>query len=574
MGDVTRLFAIVCALLWGRSGGVKPTSGYCIDNLCFTVSKKPGPFTEARSDCKTLGGHLMTVRSSVSQDVLSLVLGNVSGRFWIGLHLPTGCPDQSLELNGFSWVTGGSESDFSNWPTTVESGCSPHRCVSVSPVDDFKWTREPCDTLAAGFLCEFSFDQTCSSLGAGPGETPIYSTPIGLEGKDLLSLPSGSVAVLMPNETKSICFSGQWMPAPWKCDVLEGGCEHKCTLDPEQRPMCYCPRGQTVNRGNNVTCEAGQGDPCASLRCAHDCYKNSGGSYACICRQGFKLAADGRSCVDFNECMDARQCPGDNSRCVNTVGGFQCVCKDGYRNMGGVCVDVNECSSAPCEHNCDNLPGSYKCSCDNGYKEDPEEPHKCKLHCGEERCTAECDPNIKDICYCPDGYILDATDQTKVCIDMDECSFLFCDQKCRNTYGSYVCTCSPGYTLVDDSTCVKTGDEPDPEGSGAPSTFPSITSAPAHPDPTSQPSALTVGWLVGIVLCTVVFITLLIFVAYRVLCGRRKTESADGVKAPEKEAHTLQPLTSDALEEGLRQRERERERERQRKRERGELLDI
>lgn len=545
MNDVTRLFAVVCVLLCGKSGGVKPNGGYCIGNQCFTVSKKPGNFFTALSECENVGGHLMTVRSSVSQDVLSLVLGNVSGRFWIGLHLPTGCPEPSLQLNGFNWVSGGSESDFSNWPTASDLSCSSDRCVSVSSVDDFKWTREPCDKHAAGFLCEFSFNETCSSLEAGAGESLIYSTPIGVEGADLVSLPSGSIAVLMPGETKYICFSRRWMQAPWKCDVLEGGCEHKCTRDPQQMPFCYCPRGQTINPENNVTCEEAQGDPCASLRCAHACYEN-GGSYACACRQGFKLAADGRSCVDFNDCADARQCPADSSRCVNTVGGFQCVCKDGYRSVEGACVDVDECTSAPCEHICDNLPGSYKCSCYNGYAEDPEEPHRCKLHCGEQECQAECDPNDRYICYCPDGYILDETEHTSMCIDMDECAMFFCDQQCANTYGSFVCTCSPGYTLVDDFRCVKTGDEPDPEGSGGSSTFPSITTAPTDPDPTSQPPALTVGGLVGIVLCTLFFMGLLIFLAFRVLCGRRKTESAHGVKAPEGEAHTLQPVTSDA----------------------------
>lgn len=545
MNDVTRLFAVVCALLCGKSGGVKPNGGYCIGNQCFTVSKKPGNFFTALSECENLGGHLMTVRSSVSQDVLSLVLGNVSGRFWIGLHLPTGCPEPSLQLSGFNWVTGGSESDFSNWPTASDLSCSPARCVSVSPVDDFKWTREPCDKQAAGFLCEFTFNETCSSLEAGAGESLIYSTPIGVEGTDLLSLPPGSIAVLMPGETKYICFSRRWMQAPWKCDVLEGGCEHKCTRDPEQMPFCYCPRGQTINPENNVTCEEAQGDPCASLRCAHACYEN-GGSYACACRQGFKLAADGKACVDFNDCADARQCPADNSRCVNTVGGFQCVCKDGYRSVGGACVDVNECTSAPCEHICANLPGSYKCSCYDGYVEDPEEPHRCKLHCGEQECQAECDPNDRYICYCPDGYILDEREHTSMCVDLDECAMLFCDQECANTYGSYVCTCSPGFTLVDDFSCVKTGDEPGPEGSGGSSTFPSITTAPTDPDPTSQPPALTVGGLVGIVLCTLFFMGLLIFLAFHVLCGRRKTASAHGVKAPEGEAHTLQPVASDA----------------------------
>lgn len=545
MNDVTRLLAIVCALVWGRTGGVKPNSGYCIGNQCFTVSNKPGNFIAALSECENLGGHLMTVRSSVSQDVLSLVLGNVSGRFWIGLHLPTGCPDQSLGLNGFYWVTGGSESDFSNWPAALDSSCSSHRCVSVSPVDDFKWTREPCDRQAAGFLCEFSFNETCSSLEAGAGETLIYSTPIGVEGRDLLSLPPGSVAVLMPSETKYICFSRRWMQAPWKCDVLEGGCEHKCRLGPDQMPLCYCPRGQTINPENKVTCEEAQGDPCASLRCAHACHENEG-SYACTCRQGFKLAADGRSCVDFNECTDARQCPGHNSRCVNTVGGFQCVCKDGYSNMGGVCVDVNECLQAPCEHNCDNLPGSYRCWCYNGYKEDPQEPHRCKLHCGERECQAECDPNDRYQCYCPDGYILEERDQTNMCIDIDECFSDYCDQHCENTYGSYVCLCSPGYKLVDHFKCIATGNEPDTEGSGPSSTYPSITSAPALPDPTGRPPALTPGGLVGIVLCTLFFTALAVFLAYRVLWGRRKKESADGAKARENEAHTLQPLTSDA----------------------------
>ncbi|CAF94910.1 unnamed protein product [Tetraodon nigroviridis] len=361
MKDATRLLAIVCALWCARSDGGKPSSGYCIGNQCFTASEQPETFVAAQKECEGLGGHLMTVRTSVSHDVLSLLLGNVSGRFWIGLHLPTACPDGSLELNGFSWVPGGSESDFSNWPAAFDGGCSSDRCVSVSPVDDFKWTREPCDARAAGFLCEFGFNVTCRGLGAGAGGTPTYSTPIGIEGGELLSLPPGSVAVLMPSGSKYICFSGGWVEAPWTCEVLGGGCEHRCTLDPEQMPLCYCPRGQTVNPENQVTCEEAQGDPCAALRCAHACYDN-GGSHACKCRQGFKLAADGRSCVD-----------------------------------------VDECVSAPCEHECKNSPGSYKCACYSGYRVDAKEPHRCQLHCEERECAAECDPQRQVHLLLPGG---------------------------------------------------------------------------------------------------------------------------------------------------------------------------
>ncbi|XP_029705861.1 thrombomodulin-like [Takifugu rubripes] len=331
MNDVTRLIAIVCALLWGRTGGVKPNNIYCIGNQCFTVSKILGDFSAAQSECQDRGGNLMTVRSSVAHDVPF----NVTGR------------RQQPVLDRFTSTDGpgDNESDFSNWPTTFNSSCSSHRCVSVSPADGFKWTREPCDTRTDGFLCEYSFNETCK-----------YT------------------AVRMPTETKYICFSGQWTQAPWNCDVLGGGCEERL----------------------------------------------------------LKLAADGRSCVDFNDCTDPRQCPGENSRCVNTAGGFQCVCKDGYRYKGGVCVDVNECTSAPCEHMCDNLPGSYVCSCYPGYKEDPEEPHRCKLHCGEEECLAECDPNDRYQCFCPEGYILGGEDnRTLSAWTLDECSSFYCDQDCE-----------------------------------------------------------------------------------------------------------------------------------------------
>lgn len=550
MKDVAGIFAVVCVFLMSRVGGIEPNSGYCIGNQCFSVTKDLGDFWTARSQCGGLGGHLMTVRSSVSHDVLVILLGNVTGRFWIGLHLTGNCPDTSAELKGFLWETGGNESDYSNWATTFDSNCSSHRCVSVSREDDFKWNQEPCDKHVAGFLCEFTFSETCKGLEAAEFESISYTTTIGFVGEDLLSLPPGTVAVRMPHETKYMCYLEQWMQAPWNCEVMEGGCEYKCVIDPKNVTRCYCPPGQIVNPVNKVACVEAQDDPCVSLRCAHICY-NNGGTYACMCTQGYKLASDGRSCLDFNDCRDARQCPGENFMCVNTVGGFQCVCKDGYRKIGGRCVDVDECAPAPCEHMCENAPGSYKCSCYSGYKEDPADPHRCKLHCGEQECDAECDPNDFAVCYCPAGYILEERDTDRVCIDMDECFSFFCDQGCENTYGSYVCMCNPGYTLDEQNKCVKT-DEPDTdggsEGSGSTSTHPSIVTASAvpPPDPTRQPSAVTTGALVGIIVCTVFFVVLVVFLAHQFVTGRGKMERASGLKAPENEAHSLQPVTSDA----------------------------
>lgn len=537
MKGVTGLLLVVCTFLMGRAGGIKPNGGYCIGNQCFTVFKEPSDFKKAQNQCGDLDGHLMTVRSTVSHDILFMLLGNFTGRFWVGLHLPTGCPDASADLNGFQWVTGDSESDFANWATTFDYNCSSHRCISVSREDDFKWIQETCDEDADGFLCEYNISQPCKSLEVAEGESVTYTTALGFGGEDLLSLPRGSTAIRMPAETKYICFSEQWLQAPWNCEIQEGGCEGKCVVDPKHVPSCYCPPGQAVNPANKVTCVKAQGDPCGSLRCAHTCYKN-GSSYVCMCDHGFKLARDGRSCVDFNDCMDERQCPGENFMCVNTVGGFQCVCKDGFKTIGSLCVDVDECASAPCEHICTNTPGSYKCSCYDGFKENPTSPYKCELHCGEEECPAECDPNDRYQCYCPEGYILEERETHAVCIDIDECRSSYCDQDCENMLGSYVCACSPGYTLVDQYKCVQNGDDTDTdggsEGSGAATTPSTVTASPVpYPDPTRQPSGVTVGGLVGIIVCTVFSVVLVVFLAHHFLSRRGKMESAGAHKAPE-----------------------------------------
>ncbi|XP_059212543.1 thrombomodulin [Centropristis striata] len=544
MRDVTEF--IVFVFLVGRAGGIEPSSGYCIGTKCVTVFQHSSDFTAAQSQCKDQGGHLMTVRSSVSHDILNILLGNFTGRFWIGLRRQSGCPDAAAQLKGFQWVTGDSESDFFNWAPSFDSSCSSHHCVSVSQDDDFNWIQEPCDEHAAGFLCEYSFSDPCKSLAVAEGESVTYRTPMGFGGEDVLSLPPGSTAIRMPAETNYVCFSRQWLQAPWSCEINEGGCEYKCAVDPKHVPSCYCPPGQTVNPANKVTCEVAIDDPCRPLRCAHACYKN-GGSYACMCDHGFKLAQDGRSCFDFNDCRDPRQCPGDNFMCVNNVGGFQCVCKDGYKMTGDLCVDVDECMSAPCEHNCTNTPGSFKCSCYSGYKEDPKSPNKCKLHCGKEECLAECDPNDRFQCYCPDGYIAEERGDQVMCLDMDECFSSYCDQGCKNTFGSYVCSCDRGYTLVEQYKCVKNEDDSDGgfEGSGESTTLsvPTASTVP-YPDPTSKPSAVSTGGLVGIIVCTTFFILLVVFLAHHFLNGGGKKNNG-ALTAQEGEAHSLHG-TSDA----------------------------
>ncbi|KAM4529936.1 thrombomodulin-like [Fundulus diaphanus] len=547
MNVVAGLSVLVLVFLLGKAGRTERSSGYCFGNACFTLFRDPSTFASAERRCGHHGGHLMTVRTSVSNDVVSVLLGNVTGSFWIGLHRPSGCPDPSEELRGFRWVTKDTENDFTNWLPGSDSSCSAARCVSVSREEKFKWSQAPCDQPAAGFLCEYSFTEPCANLSYEPHESVIYWTPYGVEVEDMLSstLPPGTVATRFPSKTKYICSFSQWLQAPWSCEIQEGGCEHQCTADSRNAPICYCPPGQTVDPENSVSCTAGGADdPCAALRCQQTCLAE-GSRHRCACEHGLRLAEDGRSCVDVDECADERQCPGENYKCVNTALSYRCVCKEGYRLIDGACVDTDECVLAPCEQRCVNTAGGYVCSCYEGYRVDEKEPSKCKLHCGQEECLAVCDPNDRFQCFCPDGYLAEERGDRSFCIEINECEYSFCDQDCRNTYGSYVCSCFPGFKLVDAYRCVESDGEVT-DRSPATST-PSIPTSPGvpHPEPTRRPSAVTPGGLVGIIVCTVFLVVLAVFAAHLGLLRRGRKESAAGELkgATEEESHGLQGLS-------------------------------
>lgn len=64
----------------------------------------------------------------------------------------------------------------------------------------------------------------------------------------------------------------------------------------------------------------------------------------------------------------------NKGKCVDQVGGYQCICPAGY--VGERCEgDVNECLSNPCDprgtHSCIQLTNNYRCECRTGYTGEP-----------------------------------------------------------------------------------------------------------------------------------------------------------------------------------------------------------
>lgn len=63
--------------------------------------------------------------------------------------------------------------------------------------------------------------------------------------------------------------------------------------------------------------------------CQHRCQESTGsGRFECSCYEGYRLANNGRDCVDVDECSEGtHNCDTSNERCSNTDGGFQCLAK-------------------------------------------------------------------------------------------------------------------------------------------------------------------------------------------------------------------------------------------------------
>merc|ERR1712130_401295 len=105
--------------------------------------------------------------------------------------------------------------------------------------------------------------------------------------------------------------------------------------------------------------------------CEHRCV-NLGGYFRCLCEEGYELESDERSCKRVLSKCDLKNCEMD---CRERYGNAYCLCpKPGLQLAadGRTCVDVNECGDdgiglCRTSETCVNIYGGYRCDCEVGY---------------------------------------------------------------------------------------------------------------------------------------------------------------------------------------------------------------
>lgn len=518
-------------------------SSQCVEHDCFALFRERQSFPSASQACERLQGHLMTVRSSVAADVISLLLSGDSGdgpRLWIGLQHPPGCspPEHLGLLRGFQWVTGDNGTSYSKWAriTDGEPLCGP-LCVVVAPAGapvpgEPAWEVQDCNEEVEGFLCEFHFAASCrpliveSGAAAAANVSISYSTPFGGHSADFQALPVGSSATVGPFGLQLVCDRapgeaearwGREAAGAWDCRVENGGCSHTCN-GISGTPQCLCPPDTTLQPDGRSCDIAPQEHPCHKL-CEQFCIPSTSGSYSCMCATGYQLAADQHHCEDVDDCLVVPSlCP---QRCKNTPGGFDCYCNVGFELQNGECVELlDPCAHNNCEYQCQQVGQTgYRCFCAPGFAPVPQEPHRCQMFCNQTQCPADCDPNTPTLCHCPEGFILD---EGYKCTDIDECDNGYCSHECINLPGSYQCLCGPGTALAGqlatdcDPVTISDKNTDDDGGSGevpvSPTPSTTLSPSPARP--------MHSGVLIGISIASLSLVVALL----ALLCHLRKKQ--------------------------------------------------
>ncbi|XP_025412034.1 fibrillin-2-like isoform X2 [Sipha flava] len=179
-----------------------------------------------------------------------------------------------------------------------------------------------------------------------------------------------------------------------ECSTGQHICQQLC-INTHGSYKCGCQPGYRQSGDHCLDIDECRLDP--NVCHAPSSCVNTLGSFRCACPRHYKLDSTGTRCVDPKQQSKNHQfdCIGPDCDNINnnnnnnnnngchdrqngqngTSGTGNCGCPKGFRKLGnrGECVDVNECLESPCDPNlnCINTPGGYQCVCSNGQIYDP-----------------------------------------------------------------------------------------------------------------------------------------------------------------------------------------------------------
>ncbi|KAM4845760.1 endosialin [Thomomys bottae] len=312
----------------------------CGPRRCYALFPRRRTFLDAWRACRELGGDLATPRTpEEARRVDALVgAGPAGGLLWIGLQRQARQCQPQRPLRGFTWTTGDQDTAFTNWAQPASGGpCPAQRCVALEAGGEHRWLEGSCTLAVDGYLCQFGFEGACRALPeeAGQDGPAVYTTPFHLVSSELQWLPFGSVAAVQCQAGRGaslLCAAQPSGGVGWSqagplcpgtgCGPDNGGCEHEC-VEEAGRASCRCAEGFRL-AADGRSCE----DPCAQAPCEQQCEPGGPHGYSCHCRLGFRPAEEEpHRCVDTDECQIAGVC---QQMCVNYVGGFECYCSEGH----------------------------------------------------------------------------------------------------------------------------------------------------------------------------------------------------------------------------------------------------
>lgn len=283
-------------------------------------------FDQAAQDCSP--GVLTTL---ATEQEVSSVLGLISRvplpqrefTFWVGLKKDNNkCVVPTLPLRGFRWVEDDSEdSQVSRWAKEPQDTCTSVRCVVLKGESDgssvTRWGLVPVtckETSVHPFICKLR-DQLTS-----PVLKDNMST-VGPTALEPVTRPTVKPAELEPPE-----------PKPETKPERDSGPHSGSGVEPNVCRHPVIPRARSLRL-----------DPGNSSRVQVECWSTDQLDLYCWGRPAVWRLLDG-SHANFS------------TLCQPCGGGLQ-------KDASGNCVDVNECTSAPCRGLCLNTEGSYRCVC-------------------------------------------------------------------------------------------------------------------------------------------------------------------------------------------------------------------